>query len=370
MVRQGRNLQEESVTLRALFFAEKLEGEHFRIVQGASEEPVPVSSVKGATLYHHLERARDYFLSLGELLNEPQREALAQKLTVRMDIDVDWSEANHFVLNGKKTYNTCKTVPKSGPVVERMGKVKPWGQEIWFFAPKLIHRNTLRPIGEHLKSGEFSQTVFEQLLAGDLTQMSQGLLTGSFDPALGAINIAFSLGLSQLIPKGMGWVLGKVKTRFYLDTAMIPEIIYHEYTHSVIRKSDLDLKRSTQLIEGLPNFFAYKISGLQNLAARDRGFGRGTRGKRAMAHGLYSFDQDLFQVAIYGSFTYSLLVQLEEALGPEGLMLILRTVDHIDFDSDLKHDFVAALFAAIEQHSRNPARQKWAANRVFLERGF
>ncbi len=370
IVRKGKRLHEERVVLANLREADRLEGEHFRIVAGTSEDPVPVTSLKGATLYFHLERARDFFAGLGDLLNADQRAALGERITVRMDIDVEYSDANHFVTGPKKVYNTCKTIPKSAPVVERMGRVAPWGLEIWFHPAKTIRRKTMAAMGNHLKSGEFGLSVFEQLLTGDLTRFAQAGTAGSFDPTMAAASLAFSLGLSQLVPRGVGLAIGSVKTRFRLDTAMIPEIIYHEYSHAVIKKSDLELKRSTQIIEGFPNFFAYKISGLSNLADHDGAFGIGTRGKSAKYRGLYSFDQDLFSVAIYGSFTYSLLVQLEHALGDEGFMILWNAMGSLTYDSDLKNDFVREVLSSIDRFSSNPEAKRWAALRVFMERGF
>jgi len=52
---------------------------------------------------------------------------------------------------------------------------------------------------------------------------------------------------------------------YWLDTALIPEIIYHEYAHAAL-SDHLVLSHSTAIIEGMADFFAGQIAGSPKLA--------------------------------------------------------------------------------------------------------
>lgn len=48
---------------------------------------------------------------------------------------------------------------------------------------------------------------------------------------------------------------------YYLDTALIPEVIYHEYSHYVLQDY-LVLSHSTGVVEGLADYFAGEIASM------------------------------------------------------------------------------------------------------------
>src|SRR5665647_2012988 len=54
---------------------------------------------------------------------------------------------------------------------------------------------------------------------------------------------------------------------YWLDTALVPEIIYHEYSHAAL-SDRLVLSHSTAVIEGMADFFAGQIADSPTLAKK------------------------------------------------------------------------------------------------------
>jgi hypothetical protein len=154
----------------------------------------------------------------------------------------------------------------------------------------------------------------------------------------------------------------------YLDSAMIPEISIHEFAHIALSPV-FGLKRSTALNEGYANYFAYRISGLKKLGSRAGKYNLSDAPKSALNRAKYSIDQELLKQAAYGSFTLSLLYQLEHALGDEGETILTRTLSYLTPDSTLKNDFTEEVKQAIQDVGSTPRAQWFAAKAVFLERG-
>lgn len=78
-----------------------------------------------------------------------------------------------------------------------------------------------------------------------------------------------TVGASVIMEAGYHFIdpLTRLFTRkwYWLDTALVPEVIYHEYAHAAL--SDyLVLSHSTAIIEGMADFFAGQIAHSPELA--------------------------------------------------------------------------------------------------------
>jgi hypothetical protein len=101
---------------------------------------------------------------------------------------------------------------------------------------------------------------------------------------------------------------------YWLDTAMIPEIIYHEYAHAAL-SDNLVLSHSTAIIEGMADFFAGQIAGSPKLAKHIKKYNT-FNGKNAKRKQDYVIQ---FEMSEYANtdFVFGLLWQIKNILGEE-----------------------------------------------------
>jgi hypothetical protein len=279
----------------------------------------------------------------------------------------EYSRSIHFDPS-KTVYNNTRTI---GPSDDFLAEgTAPWKAETWYRKGKLLKRPaTAAYVGHQLSSSQFSAVVLDQLLAQDLQTMTMAAAQGRFYPQQHLASMLLSVGLAELLPKALGMGLKKIKSKEMIETVMIPEIIYHEYAHLLFGHR-LGFQISTQILEGYPNYFAAKVSGLKTLAAKDGQYGRGFVGKKSTSKALYNFDEETYSMAVYGSFTFSVLVQLENVLGEEGEKIIFQALNHLSGDSRLNMEFPRAIATAIDEVSVIPQSQKLAAQALFDSRGF
>ena len=365
----GKRIHETKAELADLTSDTAFEGKYFQIVLGSAGSAVPFDSdpalvLRAASVYHHLTIARAFYKKL------PMDTAhLDKQTTVRIDQELPFSPTIHFVTNGQKVNNGALTIPGSDDMRDEKSTPTPWNNEIWFFKAKTVSRKSpLAAVGQQLGSTEFKMQMMGQLLYQDATSLGSSLVNGTFNPTYCAISMSMSIGLSELIPDTI-MLLGKVlKQRYYLDTAMIPEIVYHEYGHIALG-STLGFKRPTPIIEGYPNYFASKISGLADLAGHAHKYNHGDMPKRGFTKMTYSFDQEETAVAAHGSFTFSVLMELDKAFGEEGEKILIQAIKYLNESSDLRSDFESAVTRAIDDVGSHPDALKLSALAVYQLKG-
>lgn len=347
------------------------EGTYFKVVHASGDAPIRFDDAdhevvrRAATVYYHMSNARTVF----DHFSLRDRTGLRQKMVIRIDQEQGYSDVNHFDPRPEmREYNASRIIPPSDPFMLAKG-VQPWGYEIWFRKAKVQKRpSQMSLMAGQMNSRQFKSMLMGQLLYSDMVSITQSALMGFFNPVDHLISMSFSIGLSELIPQSIGLIGKHVHQRYYLDSAMIPEIAIHEFSHIALAPV-FGLKRSTALNEGFANYLAWRVTHLEKLGARAGPFNRSDAPKSALTHAKYSFDQEMLKQAAYGSFTFSLLYELDRALGPEGGEILIRSLNYLNQDSSLNVDLPNAVKQAIQETGSNKKAQWLSALGVFLKRG-
>lgn len=357
--------------LKNLTSNNSFEGLHFKIVHGKSDEAIQFTNeelrLKAATVYYHLEKARDYFT---DKLNSKYVKSLPQTI-IRIEHTNKFNELGHFANdNFEPQFNNALTIP-AGIGYEPAG-IKPWNTEIWFRPAKKIHlseiENSQIPIdakkilknfrnGVHMSSLQkflvdyFVVKIYGQLdLNGTIEQFLR--TTGS------SILLELALSQSNLIQRII------TKKWYHLETALIPEIIYHEYSHLAL-SDGLLLNQSTAVIEGMADFFAGKISNSKELATKVAKYNT-YNGKKVNSTQLYQQEFELTSMA-NTDFLFGLLWQINEVIQDENLIYELR--NKISTDSKIRDDLIKGIFDLIDENPKFTQEIKLKLYRMLYSRG-
>ncbi len=357
MDRDGESLVKRDADITDLVSDVGFEGKIFKVVEGSGSMPIcltaaaasgcsPASDIvrlRAATVYFHMTKARSWYLAKPAFQVEPFVTSLNEKVTVRVNQELPFSQAIHFETTGRKVYNGARTIGPSRDW-EKDDDTEAWGYETWFYTPKRETNNsTGAMVGRMVNSPDFKDPLRDNLLYGDFLDLSRDAMDGHIDPVVHLISVAFTLGTVEIIPGIVGGLGKLLKQAARLDAAMIPEIAYHEYTHTVLAPVFNTLK-SSALNEGYANYFAYQISGLKNLAAHVGGkISKGNAPKKGSMKTRYTFEEDVSVNAARHSFTYSVLVDLEKALGAEGPAIMIAALETMDENTRLKGEIEVIL---------------------------
>lgn len=255
--------------LDELYCGNKFEGKYFKIVKGTSEDAIEFSNEdkvllrKAANVYYHLTKARDYWV------NDIKSDFVSKipQVIVRLDITNAFSDVRHFKHEElEKNYNNAWTIPE-GQEPSFLKNPKKWGKEIWFSPVKqiktrdLIESDGSNPIHESLvlikdPLIEFSKN---NLIYTGLNMLVAPAINQSYllDNAVTNLGILAILYGSIEVTKHMDKFF--VEKYYYIDTAMIPEIVYHEYAH-IAMSDHLKTVHSVPVIEGMADYFASRIA--------------------------------------------------------------------------------------------------------------
>jgi hypothetical protein len=358
-------LESRPAELKDLLSDRSFDGLYFRIVKGAGNEPIPFDGtdpkvlLHAATAYHYLTLAREAYR--GILGDQPQ---LRTRMTIRIDQDRDFSEVSHFT--SVPVRNGALSIDASDPRDALDGLS--WDPEIWFFVSQKVRFAAGEGLGSMLNSPEFKLQLLLGLLEQDVSAASRDVLSNRFyfEPHL--YSVALSFGIAELLPIVLEQVVKRIKTTVFVDTALIPEIIVHEYGHHALGPW-FGFKQRTHLVEGYPNYFAGRILGLSRLQAHARPYSSGFAPRRGDSGAGYSLQEEYGSSAATSSFTFSLLNDLEDALGPKGPAVLVRALDYIDRSSTLKPDFENAVMRAVSEIIPGSPSALRKAGEVFAKRG-
>jgi hypothetical protein len=371
-VRDGKKLKVQERTLEDLEVENQFDGKYFKIVKGMDTEAVkfnddPQVAFRAATVYFHLSKAREYFKNLESNVEFTN---LDEKIVIRVDQEYEYSPDNHY--KKKEQFNGASSIGKSGKLAS-----KEWGREIWFNKAKKIKRKSaFKAVGNYVDSRDFKNALLGQMLLQDLITFSNDwLVRGKYFTGLDAqrhlYSMVLTIGLVELIPKSIGLFGKYVKQKYYLDTALIPEIVYHEYAHQALEPY-LELRKVTAITEGYPNYFASKISGLKKLAGRAGKHSRGDRAKKMVNKMMYSMPLEYSKQAAFGSFFFGLIHSLEQKMGKQGFDVVVNALKYLDSRSSIKADFYDAIYKAIDDIATSKSNNrslKILVNSVMRERG-
>jgi len=256
-----------------LLCTNKFEGKFFKIVKGTSEEAIDFYDQdktmisKASNVYYHLTAARNYWINE---IKSTYVESLPQ-IIIRLDITNAYSSVRHFKNDElEKNHNNAWTIPE-GQEPSFLKTPKKWGKEIWFSPMKQVQTR-------NLVESDGSNPVHESLvlIKDPLVEYNKSSLiyTGMALSVAPAINQSYLLQTAVTNVGMLAILYGSIElTRhmdkmfmekyYYIETAMIPEIIYHEYAH-VAMSDHLKTVHSVPVIEGMADYFASRI------AKRDR----------------------------------------------------------------------------------------------------
>ena len=325
-----------------------------------------------ANVLYHAEAAHRYFT---ETLASPEVKNLEQ-IVIRLDLTNKFSEFERFANdNYQPQFNNALSIEGGTPLKPRPG-VGPWKREIWFRPEKKI------PIGEILAQLPEDPTnaqiraARQQLYPMQIDLGIRNTLYAAFQSRLDSAGYVESVTRQAgtfVLMEGAFQVLKVVNRliipqKFYLDTAMVPEIIYHEFSH--IALSDFmhpDL--STPVNEGMADFFAANIGGRPQLAKKIKEYATSI-GKNGKKRQFFQIEHESLGKA-QSDFVLSLLWGLRDVVGPDAAVDLVYGARKFltTKDSDIRTGLVGALIQSCETACPAPFRDRLAIHEYFQDRG-
>jgi len=353
----------QDVILEDLVSPNSFDGLYFKIVVGKGEEPISFDAendlvFRASTVYYHLTRARKYFV---ERIGSSYVKGLP-KLTIRIDHFNQFSELGHFANdNYDPQYNNALTVP-GGKGLARKG-IRPWGMEIWFRPSKEIHISEVQvhdADSAELKGlfSSYRKQVHMQTLSMFLAQLLLAYTKGGSSIPLQSV---YRMSGSSIMIESFYQFsdpLNKLFRRrwYHLDTALVPEIIYHEYSHAAL-SDHLVLSHSTAVIEGMADFFAGQIGNTKKLAKHIRKYNTYS-GKKASKKKEYKL---AFEHGDYANsdFVFGLLWELKDIVGENsGAPFIYSLRRKLTTDSSIRNQLIEGILKTCEERCENPRVDK------------
>jgi hypothetical protein len=258
-----------SKQLDDLYCGNAFEGKYFKIVKGTTDEAIdfnnedPMLLKKAANVYFHLTEARNYWINE---IKSDYVQSLPQ-ITVRLDITNAYSSVRHYKNDElEKNHNNAWSVPDGHEPVF-IKNPKKWGKEIWFSPMKQIQTRNLvqsegsNPVHESLvlikdPIIEYNQNslIYTGMALTIAPAINQSLLLQTAVTNLGVLAILYgSIEVTKYMDKMF------MEKYYYIETAMIPEIVYHEYAH-IAMSDHLIPVHSVPVIEGMADYFATRIA--------------------------------------------------------------------------------------------------------------
>ncbi len=353
----------DEVLLTDLISSEKFEGKYFKIVSGKSDEAVAFNdsvelTLRAATTYYHLTRARQYFV---EKVKSEYAASLPQ-MVIRIELTNQFSELGHFAHdNLTPQFNNALTIP-AGEGLASKG-VTPWGMEIWFRPKKRIHLRDIQTndLGNqefHVLMTRFRNQIHMQSLTRFLAQLVIAATTST--DTLTKDALIRTAGSSIIMEAGYQFYepISKFFSRkwYWLDSALVPEIIYHEYAHAAL-SDHLELSHSTATIEGMADFFAGQIANSPKLAKKIRKYNT-FNGKDATKKQEYMLQ---FEATAYANtdFVFGMLWELKNILGAEkGEAFMFELRKKITTNSSVRVDLIEGILSTCEEVCETPFLDK------------
>jgi len=268
---KGDGYSFQNKKLEKLFCKDSFEGENFKIVYGTEEQAIKLNNEnadlvkKAANVYYHLTVARQFWIDSVK----SDYVAKLPQITVRLDITNAFSNVRHFKnAELEKNYNNAWSIPEGKMARPTNGEQKTWFKEIWFSPSKKLLTSELAPpsegnnpiheslllIKDPLVEMNKSAIIYGTLGMLAASTINQSALTDLAIKNLGSLAVIY--GLVEVTKYMDHWFMNKY---YYIDTAMIPEIVYHEYAH-IAMSDTLKTVHSVPVIEGMADYFAARVA--------------------------------------------------------------------------------------------------------------
>jgi hypothetical protein len=373
-------------TLTDLHTPNEFNGRHFRILKGKSEWPIPLAPIpthsaeppdplalRAATVYHHLGLARRFWVEV--LRSEFVRDLPA--LSVRLEITNLFSDLAHFQNDSiDPQFNNALSIPAGTPFPG--SRVLPWGPEIWFrplkrIPPSELRKNLPPRSGASSPLAVTAEALRDPLRMTQVSRILQTSLEATFFPAPGMdyssslIRSAGTWVFAELILSGLSRLNpGLFLDEYYLDAGMVPEIIYHEFSHIALSPY-LKLNLSTPVLEGMADYFAARISNHPVIAGGIEAYSK-ARPKDATRRSPY---QSAWEESANANsdFVLSLLWMLHQEFPDRADAIILGAAQRLSGTrGDIRHDLIRALLEGCRVFCGSPARDGLRMRTLFEER--
>jgi hypothetical protein len=358
----------KEVVLPDLTSDNSYEGKFFKIVEGKNDEAVRFDDsedlqLKAATTYYHLNRARRYFT---DVIKSPYVQSLPQ-ITIRLDLLNVFNEIGHFANdNLDPQYNNALSVPAGRGYAPK--NISPWGNEIWFRPAKEINIKDFKGVvdyGPSLKTSlqgfrrQTHMTNFEQFIIS-----LYGATVYGNTPVSSMMRLVGSSLLLEAIYQSSDFTAEFFSRKIYrLDSALVPEIIYHEFSHIAL-SDHLELSHSTPVNEGLADYFAGKIANSKKLATniKDYNLFSGKKVEKKQQYHL-AFERGEFANA---DFVFGLLWNVGETVGTdiEGSFMYDMTKT-INTNVSIKDDLINATIETCKSECKSPFNDRLRLYKLF-----
>jgi hypothetical protein len=167
---------------------------------------------------------------------------------------------------------------------------------------------------------------------------------------------------------------------YYIDTAMVPDIIYHEFAH-IAMSDTMKTVHSVPVIEGMADYFATRIAGRQKMYAKIKGYSN-NQAKHTKSRTLYHpYLEGSWNAT--SDYTLSLLwkgreefEKLNNKNHQKGQLpvadydqLIYRAHFDLNEHSDIAQDLTRALLSACREVCRSRSSGQHTLHYVFEQKG-
>jgi hypothetical protein len=368
------------VQIPDLISNDSFDGKFFKIVKGKSNEAIKFDDqdreliLKAANVYWHLSKARSFW---SEEVKAPFIETMA-KMIVRIELTNVYDSQGHFANDNRDPqHNNALSIPAGvTPDWVPEDRKDSWGNEIWFRPLKKIDVSHLAStLGPNPLTQMF--TSFEQpMLEFAQSRFTQSILERMFYTTYSSGSIYQDIGTfagtwavtRAVIEASKHMDKLFIEKYYYLDTAMVPEVIYHEFAHIVLSDS-LALTHSTPVIEGMADYFAAIQSKKKKVYGKIPGYSNANP-KNPRSRETYSHWHESNAKA-NADFVLSVLWGVRESLGEFGDKVIYEARKDLKTESATISDhLLRSILKACEKVCEEPSRDKLKLYQVFSKKGF
>lgn len=363
-----------------LLSSHSFDGKYFKIVYGKDTEAISFNEknedilLKAATAYYHLNLAREFWI--GKMNSE--RAKVMPKIIVRIDIKNQFNDLGHFAHdNLKPQFNNALSVP-AGQTPEWVPSERQdkWEKEIWFRPKKKILTEDLANLGRNPVTVAMD-AIRNPLINYLRNQLNVRIVEEIFYPNYvskplheDVIRYAGTYALLKVIYFGSRYADPLFMEKYYyLDTAMVPEISYHEYAH-IILSDYLEMSHSTAVNEGIADYFAAVQSQKRKVYSEVKGYSnatsKDTQAKRKYVH------WDESNRSATSDFTLSVLWDVRETLGDRiGDQVVFEARKFLKTESSsISNALLRAIINACDLKCESPRIDKYKLYETFSLKGF
>jgi hypothetical protein len=363
------------------------DGEYFKIVNGKSDEAILFSEadadikLRAANTYYHLNLIRDFWANT----MKSEHVKSLPKIIVRLNITNVFSDLGHYMADHiDAQYNNALSIPAGETMDGEDSNGEPikkeyWGNEIWFRPVKKIRTEDLPNSGLDATGNPLTKYISmlsDPIRSSSTSRLIQLTLQKIFAPEqlrtpyqTSVLRQAGTIAVTALLleaSKHSDKLF--LEKYYYLDTAMIPEIIYHEFSHIAL-SDHLALSLSTPMLEGMADYFAVSFNDNPNIASKIKKYSL-SMPKNGKNKNTYSpiYETNMFANS---DFVLSVLwkVRLEFPEIADQLIFNARTMLKTGF-SDIRHDLIGALLESCNTTCLSPRADRMKLRDIFESKGF